>query len=531
MNHKVINKDFNKELHKVSICSLILKIVPIPIGIITAKLMAKIVQYATDGKVNNVLITALVYLGIILTVTLLFAFADILYEKSVSKALHRCKMILYNRFLSNPLHILYITKHGETIERFNDDFTTITDRRLVLYPTLITGSLTAIAYFIYLCIYSIPIAITLLTISIVQIIPPIVIKKYMQLNYDNTRDIEAKLTNIIMESYRGFATIKLYSLKRWYLDRIKKLHQKYYKIGNKSEITMTSQIMMESFLSNILKYGTYGIIGVLVLFDYSDMNTGVQAIALSGAFFAAINSIFNCITEYSVSKVAEQRLDSIFVENSKDIVEYELNNTSIALTNVMYRKEEREILSEASVQFDLDNISIIRGENGIGKTTIFRLITGLDTCDKGAVTIGDICTDNISEKEFYKNIFYLPQVDPKFSFTPIEMYSMVIPDRIADAIKTCNEFGIEESVINNTRIDKLSGGESKKVYLVLALLLDVPILLLDEPTNSLDEKAKNILVDKIMKRKYGAIIITHDKIFDDIVHDSYVIEGGGVRVG
>ena len=80
--------------------------------------------------------------------------------------------------------------------------------------------MTVIVYAVYLALKSPIIAITLCIIAILQIIPPIVVKKYMQVNYDNNRKIEAEITDYIIEGYRGFLTIKLYGLSKWWIEQL-----------------------------------------------------------------------------------------------------------------------------------------------------------------------------------------------------------------------------------------------------------------------------------------------------------------------
>lgn len=59
-------------------------------------------------------------------------------------------------------------------------------------------------------------AASLLVISVLQLIPPIIVKKHMQINYEDCRKIEAKITDHMIEAVDGFETIKLYDLKSYY---------------------------------------------------------------------------------------------------------------------------------------------------------------------------------------------------------------------------------------------------------------------------------------------------------------------------
>ena len=141
---------FSEELRKVSIASLILKLIPIPVGIVTAQLMSEIVSNATIGKVNAVVVTASILMVVVICMKVFEILSSTVFKKSSSKALHYCKLNFYDRFLSNPMSTLYESKHGEVIENLNDDFKTVTNRSISIYPGLWAGVLTAVVYFLFL---------------------------------------------------------------------------------------------------------------------------------------------------------------------------------------------------------------------------------------------------------------------------------------------------------------------------------------------------------------------------------------------
>ena len=88
----------------------------------------------------------------LLTAKLLQILGNIGLEKEKSKALHRCRLKLYRQFLSNPLHMLYASDHGEAIEKIHHDFKTVTERSITLMPGFWVGIVTAASYFAYLAV-------------------------------------------------------------------------------------------------------------------------------------------------------------------------------------------------------------------------------------------------------------------------------------------------------------------------------------------------------------------------------------------
>lgn len=93
-------------------------------------------------------------------------------------------------------------------------------------------------------------------------------------------------------------------------------------------------------------------------------------------------------------------------------------------------------------------------------------------------------------------------------------------------MELAKRFGITEDFIYQSKIDELSGGERKKVFLSLAFAVNPVLMLLDEPTNSLDEEGKILLRELLSDREGGTIVITHDTFIEDIMDYEYVIGKG-----
>ena len=162
------------------------------------------------------------------------------------------------------------------------------------------------------------------------------------------------------------------------------------------------------------------------------------------------------------------------------------------------------------------------GENGIGKTTLLRIIAGLENPDSGSVLInGDTISYQTKEKI-------------SFLMEPFNLYPwMRIKDAIAyykdfftsfdvnKADQLCNQFNLDL----NSKIKILSKGNKERVCLMLNLSRKVPLYLLDEPIGGLDPKIKKDIIQTILsniQEDSATIIATHllrdlQTIFDDVM--------------
>ena len=154
-----------------------------------------------------------------------------------------------------------------------------------------------------------------------------------------------------------------------------------------------------------------------------------------------------------------------------------------------------------------DKIGII-GINGTGKTTILKIIAGLEESDEGQIVMQNGL-----------RITYLPQ-NPEFP------PNATILDYVADgkwqrdwataseAANILNKLGITD---HEEKIEHLSGGQKKRVALARTLVNPADVLILDEPTNHIDNEMASWLEDYLQKFKGALIMVTHDRYFLDRV--------------
>ena len=177
---------------------------------------------------------------------------------------------------------------------------------------------------------------------------------------------------------------------------------------------------------------------------------------------------------------------------------------NITFENVTFKYIERKILDSASFSItDNDKIGVV-GVNGTGKTTLLKLILGLEKPNSGNIVISGGMKIN-----------YLPQ-DPVFdsnmSLLDIIMCESTKERPILDyeAKSILSKMGFKDSSITTVGF---SGGQLKRVALARALVVPCDILLLDEPTNHLDNNLITWLEKFLSKWKKGLLMVTHDRYF------------------
>ena len=184
------------------------------------------------------------------------------------------------------------------------------------------------------------------------------------------------------------------------------------------------------------------------------------------------------------------------------IKSFKNNKEIIKVNKVSLSFERRQILDNISFKLNQGEILGLLGPNGVGKSTIFNLITGFLKPDFGSIIIGkeNVVNYPIAERTNKFKISFVPQYGGYFhELTLLENLNAIAEIQIKDKKVRINKIEIliskfEFDTILNTKAKFLSGGQKKKLVIALALLNDPKVLLLDEPFAALD-----ILTIKMLK--------------------------------
>lgn len=171
---------------------------------------------------------------------------------------------------------------------------------------------------------------------------------------------------------------------------------------------------------------------------------------------------------------------------------------------------ERKLFDNASFSLQEGEKVGIIGINGTGKTTLLKMLAGMEEADEGKITIAN-----------HVVIRYLPQhpeFDAKMSSLECVLAGNVTDENRwtleSDAKAMMTRLGIKDF---EQPAGQLSGGQRKRLALIAVLLSPADILLLDEPTNHLDNEMSDWLEDYLKKWRGALIMVTHDRYFLDSV--------------
>ncbi len=229
---------------------------------------------------------------------------------------------------------------------------------------------------------------------------------------------------------------------------------------------------------------------------------------------------------YELQEKASQNLKRDSLE--LDIQERRQGGKILELHHVTKSFGDATMVKDFSYVFKKkDRIGVV-GKNGVGKSTFLNLLTGTLKPDKGEV---------------------IPGLTTKIGYFTQEAADLNPAHRVLEEVKEIAEFitlsdgsSVSASKFLDmflfppekqyTFIEKLSGGEKKRLQLMKVLITNPNFLILDEPTNDFDIDTLNVLEDFLEKFNGCLVLVSHDRYFmDHLVEQLFVFEGGGhVRV-
>ena len=211
-------------------------------------------------------------------------------------------------------------------------------------------------------------------------------------------------------------------------------------------------------------------------------------------------------------------------------VQLELNmermgNKIIEIHKVSKSYPNKVILDKFDYSFTKGERVGIIGKNGTGKSTFLNILTGRDKPDNGKVVIGDTIKfgyytqKGIQIKEGQKVIDVIREFGD---------YIPLMKGRQISAQQLLERFLFDRKKQYDF-VEKLSGGERKRLYLCTVLIQNPNFLILDEPTNDLDIVTLNVLESFLLDFPGCLIVVSHDRYFmDKIVDHLFVFKGEGV---
>lgn len=518
--------------------SIINGIIPFLFGIVIDSML---------HKKNDVVIQYIIYMIILETGgTLLSSIEGFYGSKITQKISNEMKMDVLNRIVYMKMSRLDNYSKGELINRLEGDTNEI--------ASTYVGFFTGIIQVFISTLISIYFAITLskeLTLLAVAFLPvlylgTIIFKKSYQRAKVKLKDFSDQYLGSINEIFANFEGVKSFNYQNVIEKKFKCVYQENLELSKNLYKTQAKMSFTQNSLNTLFDAGV--IVCATMLINGSKLTIGgfVSFNQYIGQLYQTASQVLSYIMNIVSCQVNIDRINKICsepVENVEEKCIEKKDVNKIQIKNLTFGYTENKILDDLNLQIENPGFYSIVGINGVGKSTILKLLLGLYESDKGNIFINNKDINDISLYEHREMISYIPK--QPFLFNSSIEYNITLGKNIDKKIIefVCRQVGLYEfikeqdhgyeTIIGEDGIF-LSSGTKQKISIARAALKDSTLWLCDEITSDLDGKVEADVINylKELSREKIIIMVSHklssieksDKIF--VVNRGHIISEG-----
>lgn len=461
----------------------------------------------------------LIILVIFINITLIKTFILFLKNKLLININYNIDDEVTSKVISHLIHLPY----DYFIETTTGELTTIVSDiynfKDIISKVFVSSSLDLI--FIIFILISLLFINPLLLLFFVLIIFILLVNTYsyqntLNTNYQVLKESKIKTSSYVYEALTAFNTIKNLNIENKVSDNL--LNNNLITLDNNKRYYQT---LFRYELTNSLFNDLFYLFMIIILL-FVVGHSSSDLVLLSNIFYIFSSLIFNFYENISMKKVYQTSVDKVldilelkeekFLKNSFDTID------EIKFNNVSYKKNDTFIIKNLNLNLKKGENVFIKGNSGIGKSTLIRLLLRNHELSSGSITIDGINIKDYSLSFIRKNITYVSQNETLFQTSINENLMQVLPS-LKEVKKSC-QTALLDKAFNTTDYlninmcengSNLSGGQRKKLIIARALLRAKSFLILDESFNEIDVVEEKMILKNIFTNypNLTVILISH----------------------
>ena len=512
--------------------------------IVLALLSKEILDIATGEKNGSFLVCTVVLIAVILLQLILNAIESHTITAAKGKMGIYLKQRMFKSLSEKKYCKVSLFHSGELLNRFISDSDVIVQTSVSIVPSIV-ATITKLAFgSAALLILDWRFAGGLILLGVaVPLLARLISTKYKHLHKAYQKSL-GEVKAFFSEMFKNLPVVKSFTSPFPLRDKLSVLLKKQYKITikrNLLSILSSSGFYLLSTAGYFLAllWGAMGIKKGIV--TYGSLIAFLQILSQLRAPMQAVSSFLPSF--YSMTASAERLCEIEELEDElhpvSDDVLAAIKDVfkEIRADNLSFHYENEEILKDCSFCAKRGEITVLSGESGGGKSTLFRLLLGYFDLNEGSLSFDNKYDINASTRKLFA---YVPQGNMMLSGSIRENIALCNPnctnDQIESAIYTAalDEWiatlpkGLD-TVIGENALG-ISEGQAQRIAVARALLCETPVLLLDEATSALDHETEEKLLHRLKALNDKTILlVTHRTLGPALCDKHYFLEYGKLK--
>ena len=443
---------------------------------------------------------------------------------------------IYKKILSLPLKYHHSRPVGDIMSRVND-LSSIKEFINFVSFSLLTDFLFVIIIFIIIFFINKLLFLLLIIFALTYMFVYLLFRDRIYSMSLILKEKNSEVNSYLIESILGIDTIKNFNIEKERKLRFKSKYNNLLKLNVKYNKFILSIELFQNFIMTISN--------VFILFvGIKLVNKGLLLFSnliiinsLLIYFFISLKNIIYFDRILIDSKNSYNRLEDLLDEEEDNNNKSNFNfNNNIEFKNVAYSYDSYNIFENLSFNIDKGDFVFVKGDSGVGKSTLFKILTKQINDYNGKVIIDNTNIKNLSLNDIRNNICFVSQNEIIFTDTilnNITLFKEVTKKELEKVIRITgiDKFLKEKNISINFLLEEnghnISGGERQRILLARALLQKKKILILDETTNGIDVLSEENIIRKV-KEEYDVTLILISHRYDNLklFNKVFEIKGG-----
>lgn len=469
----------------------------------------------------------------------------VLHAKCATRLELKLKKHVFERYVKSSFSNVTAFSSGDVVSRLESDSQKVANTHVALIPSALSTIVHLISILALLLFMQPLFTLILLACMAVAFLVSYAIRKAIFSLNSNTRSSEGKTASFIGEVTSNALFIKSSTVENGVTNIANANFLSVYK--NKLK-----QRVFSSGVSSLISFAFTAVYAITIIWAVLRVNSGASGIDY-GTLIAILQlgyQIKNPIMSLSAYIPAYYEMQSSLHRHNELISEEEVDKIdasnfefiSATLNGVSFSYDNKNaVLDGVNIEINAGDRVVIKGESGIGKSTLLKLLTGVYKPNSGTVTLRllDRSGKEIEvEPSKVKGLFaFVPQGNMLFAGSLYSNLTMLNENaslsEVEEAVKIAclqevskNGFDLE---VGNSG-SSLSEGQAQRVAIARALISKYKVIIFDEATSALDESIESQIIDNLKDVKGVTLVsVSHKAEIEKICNKRYSVGGGTLK--